>query len=87
MYKKEVTVTNKTGLHARPASEFVKMASKFKANINIVCKGKEANAKSILNILAAGISAGTVVTISADGSDEKEAVDALVRLVESRFGE
>ena len=87
MYKKDVTVTNKTGLHARPASEFAKTATRFKSDINILCKGKAANAKSILNILAAGINAGTALTISADGPDEKEAVDTLVRLVESRFGE
>jgi phosphocarrier protein len=87
MTYKEITVTNKTGLHARPASEFVKKASSFKSNITLSCKGKDINAKSIIGILSAGISMGTAIKISAEGPDEKEAVEGLIALVESNFGE
>mgnify|MGYP002388413554 CR=1 FL=1 len=87
MYSKEVIVTNKTGLHARPASEFVKEASKFKSAVSIEFKEKKINAKSIINVLSIGISAGSKIIISAEGEDEKQAVDELVNLVETKFKE
>lgn len=90
MYSKTVTIVNKTGLHARPASEFVSKASKFKSKITIkknVDGASEANAKSIVILLTLGLSKGTEIVISADGEDEKDAVDTLVQLVESGFGE
>ncbi len=87
MYSKEVVIANKTGLHARPASEFVKEASKFKSSITIEFKEKKINAKSIINVLSMGISAGSTILISADGEDEKQAVDQLVNLVETKFKE
>jgi phosphocarrier protein HPr len=87
MVKKEITVTNKTGLHARPASQFVKKASDFSSNIILHCKGREINAKSIIGVLAAGISMGTVVGIIAEGPDEQQAVAGLIALIESNFGE
>lgn len=87
MYKKSVTVVNKTGLHARPASEFVKLASSFEADIFINSKGRDINAKSVIGVLSAGICANTTITISADGADEVDAVETLVKLIESNFGE
>ncbi|MHB1393575.1 MAG: HPr family phosphocarrier protein [Clostridia bacterium] len=87
MIKKEITVTNKTGLHARPASQFVKQASSYSSNIILHCKGREINAKSIIGVLAAGINMGTIVGISAEGPDEQQAVDSLIALIESNFGE
>ncbi|HCX65075.1 MAG TPA: phosphocarrier protein HPr [Eubacteriaceae bacterium] len=87
MVSKEVTVLNATGLHARPASMFVQEAGKFKADINVVKDGKKINAKSIMGIMAGGISKGTQLTVEADGEDEQEAVDALVALIDSKFGE
>ncbi|MCT4593925.1 MAG: HPr family phosphocarrier protein [Anaeromicrobium sp.] len=87
MYKREVTVQNETGLHARPASIFVKEANKYTSNISISIGQKIFNAKSIMGILSAGIKKGTKIEISADGKDSKEAVDNLVSLVESNFGE
>ncbi len=82
-----VTVLNESGLHARPAGMFVKTASKFKSDINIICNESAYNAKSIMNVLSLGISKGTDIIISSDGEDEKEAMEALVSLVNSRFGE
>jgi phosphocarrier protein len=87
MIKKEITVTNKTGLHARPASEFVKKASSYSSNITLHCKEREINAKSIVGVLSAGISMGTTLRIMAEGSDEQDAVCGLISLIESNFGE
>lgn len=87
MIRCDVTVTNKTGLHARPAGEFAKAASAFKSDIIIEFKDKKLNAKSILNIMAAGINCGSTIGIAAEGIDEKEAVKKLVELLETKFGE
>jgi phosphocarrier protein HPr len=82
-----VTVTNESGIHARPASLFLQKATSFKSNITVTKKGKNGNAKSLLGLLALGINKGSEITIGAEGEDEKEAVAALVKLVESKFGE
>ncbi len=87
MVSKEVTVLNATGLHARPASMFVQTAGKFKSNINVIKNGNTINAKSIMGIMAGGISQGTVIQVQADGPDEQEAIDALVQLINDKFGE
>jgi len=91
MYAKQTKVINETGLHARPASEFVAEAKKFASKITIKNLGKEgavpANAKSMIRLLAEGLAKGTEIEIAADGADEVAAVDALVALVESGFGE
>ncbi|MEG1874061.1 MAG: HPr family phosphocarrier protein [Angelakisella sp.] len=89
MYSKKVTIMNKTGLHARPASDFIGCASKFKSKIVIkkLNDEEEANAKSIVMLLSLALAQGEEVEISAKGEDEVEAVDALVALIESKFGE
>ena len=87
MFKEDVTLQNETGLHARPASLFVKEASKFSSNIVVIKDGKEYNAKSIMGILSMGAGKGTTITIQAEGNDEKEAVDTLVQLVKNNFNE
>lgn len=87
MISKETTVINATGLHARPASMFAQAAGKFKSTITVFKGDKKANAKSMLNILALSLSKGTNITISAEGEDEEQAVDTLVKLLESKFGE
>ena len=87
MTKKTLTIENKTGIHARPASVFVQTASKFKSKVEIAANGKVAYAKSILKIMSMGLVKGTEITISADGADETDAVEALSALVESKFGE
>lgn len=87
MYYKSVTVVNKTGLHARPASDFVKEASKFKSSVQIEFKGKTINAKSILHVLSAGMASGSEIVIKAEGEDEQLAVDQLVDLIENKLKE
>lgn len=85
--KKTVKIVNETGLHARPAGVFVKTASKFSSDISIEFNGSSINAKSIMNILSLGLKKGDEITISANGSDENDAVEALVNLIETKFGE
>ncbi len=86
----EVVVSYRVGLHARPATLFAKTASAFSSTISIenLTKGDEpVNAKSLLHILGAGIQRYDRLRISADGADEKAAVEALIHLVTTNFGE
>jgi phosphocarrier protein len=85
MVIKEVTVLNETGIHARPASEFVKAAGGFESKIDVITEEKSINAKSIMGILAGGISQGTTIKIKAEGADEDNAVDTLVKMINSTF--
>jgi len=87
MYIRDIKIENKTGLHARPASAFVRVAVKFKSNITVSKDSKKANAKSIMSVLTLGASKGSTVSIGAEGPDEQEAVIALCDLIESGFGE
>jgi phosphocarrier protein HPr len=87
MIKSVVKIENKSGLHARPASDFVKTALKFKSDIKVIFNGKKINAKSIIEILAGGIKAGSEIELVIRGKDEKEAMVQLSELIESKFGE
>ncbi|MGB4596252.1 MAG: HPr family phosphocarrier protein [Anaerolineaceae bacterium] len=91
MYSKQTVLKNNSGLHARPASEFVAMAKRYESKVTVKRLDSEdaieANAKSIIKILAQGISAYTPIEIAADGPDEQEAVENLVALVDTKFGE
>lgn len=90
MVSKQTTITNATGLHARPASKFVETAKKYKSDVKIKNVDKDSapiNAKSIMMILAAGLGTGTKIEIQCDGPDEQAALDELVALVDDGFGE
>lgn len=87
MTRRQVTIQNRLGLHARAAARFVHTATQFKARVTAGRDGRVMDGKSILGILLLGASRGTKVEISAEGEDEEEAVAALVALVEGRFGE
>ncbi|HYS06272.1 MAG TPA: HPr family phosphocarrier protein [Candidatus Dormibacteraeota bacterium] len=87
MICREAVISNALGLHARAAARFVQLASRFKSRIQIANGGRTADGKSILGLLALIGSEGTRLTISADGSDEQEALRQLIDLVEARFGE
>ena len=78
MTKKQVEIVNKTGLHARPASDFVLEAKKYESKITI-CRenGVPVNAKSVVRILAEGIGQGTKIEIAAEGTDEEQAAASL----------
>ena len=85
--KKDVLVQNQVGLHARPATFFIQKANEFKSSIWVEKDERRVNAKSLLGVLSLGIVGGKSIDIIADGSDEQEAVDSLVALVESGFAE
>lgn len=74
MITQEITLKNEEGLHARPATEIAKSASKYNCEIKFNVNGKEYNAKSVLNIMSAGIKNNTQINIICDGVDEKEAL-------------
>lgn len=81
MYSKEVEIIGANGLHTRPAAQFVKEAKAFSSAINVTSGGKTASAKSLFKLQTLGLTQGTVITISAEGEDEQQAVEHLVALV------
>jgi phosphocarrier protein HPr len=82
-----VTVVNQLGLHARAAARFVHLATRFKSQIRVAHGTKNMDGKSIMGILLLAAARGTVITLTATGPDEQDAVEALVQLVKSGFGE
>ena len=87
MVTRSVEVTNALGLHARAAARFVHLATRFNSQIRVSRDAKVMDGKSIMGILLLAAARGTTLTISADGPDETTAVDSLIQLVESGFGE
>ena len=81
MYTKDVEITAENGLHTRPAAQFVKEAKSFDADITVTSNGKSASAKSLFKLQTLGLVKGTMVTISAEGSQAEEAVEQLVALM------
>jgi len=87
MTEQMITVINRAGIHARPAAVLVQAAKDFKANIYFEKENNRINAKSIMGILTLSATYGTQLKIIADGEDENEAVEAIVRLFQSKFEE
>ena len=87
MAERCVTIVNKNGLHARPAAEIVKTASKFASDIIIVRDELEVNGKSIMGVMMLAAECGSEVTLRATGPDESDAVEAIAKLISSKFGE
>ncbi len=87
MVVKEVIVQNQVGLHARPATFFIQKANEYKSSIWVEKDERRVNAKSLLGVLSLGIVGGTQIRIVADGADDQQAIDGLVKLVESGFKE
>jgi len=87
MTSRSVTVTNPLGLHARAAARFVHLATRFSSQIRVAREAKVMDGKSIMGILLLAAARGSTLTISAEGDDETNAVEALTQLVESGFGE
>ncbi len=81
MITREVKINNQVGLHARPATFFIQKANKYKSTIWIEKGDRRVNAKSLLGVLSLGIVKDTTVTLSADGSDEADALDGLCELI------
>lgn len=87
MFVKEVCVQNQVGLHARPATFFIQKANEYRSSIWVEKEERRINAKSLLGVLSLGIVGGTTIKIIADGPDEQQAVEGLVKLVESGFAD
>jgi len=87
MTSQAVTVVNQLGMHARAAAKFVHLATRYQAKVRVARDRREMDGKSIMGILLLAAARGQTITISADGSDEHDAVNALVALVQSGFGE
>ncbi len=87
MQSRSVTVRNTLGLHARAAARFVHTATRYRSHIRVARERRVMDGKSIMGILLLAAACGTEITISAEGVDEAAALEALVRLVESGFGE
>ena len=87
MTSERVTVVNQLGMHARAAAKFVHLAARYQSHITVARESREMDGKSIMGLLLLAAALGSIVTISADGADEQEAVEALSELVASGFGE
>ncbi len=87
MTEKEIVIKNRAGIHARPAALLVKTANEFSSEIFIEKDGEKINAKSIMGILTLGATYNSVLKITAEGEDEKKAVEAIATLFENKFEE
>ncbi len=87
MAERTVTIVNKVGLHARPAAQIVKLASRFKSDITISRDDLEVNGKSIMGVMMLAAERGTDLLLRADGPDAEAALDALANLIADGFGE
>lgn len=87
MLKKEITIINKLGLHARAAAKFVSLAASFSSDIGLARDNKRVNGKSIMGVMMLAASKGTILELSAEGNDEALAMERLEELIQNRFGE
>lgn len=87
MISKEVTITNSVGLHARPATYFIREANAYQSSIWVECGERRANAKSLLGVLSLGIKKDTTVNLIAEGPDEKDAIAGLEALIITGFSD
>lgn len=87
MPERKILICNKLGLHARAASKFVTTASRFESHVEVTNDGNSVNGKSIMGVLTLAAAKGAELTLTVDGNDADEALDALSALVENKFGE
>ena len=87
MVERTVTIVNRQGLHARPAAEIVKIASRFDAEVTLIRDDLEVNGKSIMGVMMLAAEQGASLLLRADGPDAEKAVDALSTLIANKFGE
>ena len=81
MQEQQLTLTNASGLHARPAKDFVQLAKGFESSVTIVKDGNSYNGKSLMKLLQAGLAQNDVLTLQADGADESDAITALTDFI------
>ena len=87
MLQQTTTIVNKLGLHARAAAKFVTQASLFDSEIHIKRNGQSVNGKSIMGVMMLAAAKGSEIELIIDGSDETQAMQSLLELIENRFGE
>ena len=87
MVKQKVTIKNPTGLHLRPAGLLCKESMKYKSEVTFAYEDGVANAKSVLSVLGACVNRGDDIALICDGEDEKEAMESLIKAIESGLGE
>ena len=87
MPQREFTISNKLGLHARPAAMFVKTANQFSAEIWVEQDDEQVNGKSIMGLMMLAAASGSTISVSAEGADAEEALDALGTLIDGGFKE
>jgi phosphocarrier protein len=85
--RRDVEIVNRLGMHARAAAAFVKLASRFAADVEVEKDGERVNGKSIMGLMMLAAARGTTVTLHCDGSDAEAACDALEAVIRDRFGE
>ena len=85
--KQDILIINKLGLHARASTKLTQTASQFKSDISIERNGRRVNAKSIMGVMMLAASKGSTVSLEATGEDEALAMEALMALINNRFGE
>jgi phosphocarrier protein len=87
MQQRDIEITNKLGLHARAAAKLTQLAGKFAADVWVTREGRRVNAKSIMGVMMLAAAKGATVVVETNGSDEAEAMAALIGLISERFGE
>lgn len=87
MLKQEIEIINKLGMHARASTKLTQTSSQFACEIWIERNGRRVNAKSIMGVMMLAASKGSIITLETSGPDEQAAMDALVNLINTRFGE
>lgn len=87
MIERVVTIVNKAGMHTRPASNIVKIASKYKADFYIIKNGYSINGKSIIGVMTLAAEQGSKLTLKFEGEDEEKAARELIKFFEEGFGE
>ncbi|HZV62507.1 MAG TPA: HPr family phosphocarrier protein [Methylophilaceae bacterium] len=87
MIKQDVEIINKLGLHARASTKLTQTASQFSSEVWIERSGRRVNAKSIMGVMMLAAGKGSIVSLEADGNDEQQAIDALIELINGKFGE
>ena len=87
MIKTSATISNKLGLHARASAKLTKLAGGFASDVHLSRNGRRVNAKSIMGVMMLAAGLGTVIEIETDGADEQAAMDAIVGLIDDKFGE
>jgi len=87
MLQQEVEIINRLGLHARASAKLTQVAGRFKADVWVGRNGRRVNAKSIMGVMMLSAAKGSTLVVETDGPDEQEALDAVSRLIASRFEE